>query len=208
MVDVSCPSPRLFTQLWIRFQRKCTCQQQVHRPGDGSSHAVWYALTLLLTMVEGAIYWHTSGRLPIWIVASSVLWMLVIVCTVTILVPINNRIASWRRPRRLPIGSVTGADGICFTAGALSCSRQLSCCSSWAFCNQRSCGHDASADQSNHKEDNPMSEVATRTLHCLPMILARAGICPVRQSNCTAYGLVGNTYTITVAVKIPTAASA
>ena len=40
----------------------------------------WYALTLLLTVVEGAIYWHTSGRLPIWIVASSVLWMLVIVC--------------------------------------------------------------------------------------------------------------------------------
>ena len=50
-----------------------------------------------------------------------------------------------RRPRRLPIGSVTGADGICFTAGALSCLRQLSCCSSWAFCNQRPCGHDASA---------------------------------------------------------------
>ena len=57
----------------------------------------WYALTLLLTVVEGGIYWHTSGHLPIWIVASSVLWMLVIVCTVTILVPINNRIASWEK---------------------------------------------------------------------------------------------------------------
>ena len=61
----------------------------------GAAMPFWYALTLLLTVVEGAIYWHTSGRLPTWIVASSVLWMLVIVCTVTILVPINNRIASW-----------------------------------------------------------------------------------------------------------------
>ena len=57
----------------------------------------WYALTLLLTVVEGAIHWHTTGRLPIWIVASAVLWMLVIVCTITILVPINNRIASWEK---------------------------------------------------------------------------------------------------------------
>ena len=79
-----------------------TLPEEVHLPAAsaiarvmGAAMPVWYALTLLLTVVEGAIYWHTSGHLPIWIVASSVLWMLVIVCTVTILVPINNRIASW-----------------------------------------------------------------------------------------------------------------
>jgi uncharacterized membrane protein len=63
----------------------------------GAAMPFWYALTLLLTVVEGAIHWHTTGRLPIWIVASAVLWMLVIVCTITILVPINNRIASWEK---------------------------------------------------------------------------------------------------------------
>ena len=79
-----------------------TLPEEVHLPAAsaiarvmGAAMPFWYALTLLLTVVEGAIYWHTSGRLPIWIVASSVLWMLVIVCTVTILVTINNRIASW-----------------------------------------------------------------------------------------------------------------
>ena len=55
----------------------------------------WYALTFLLAVAEGAIHWHQSGRLPIWIATSAVLWMLVIVYTITTLVPINNRIASW-----------------------------------------------------------------------------------------------------------------
>jgi len=79
-----------------------TLPKEVHLPAAsaiarvmGTAMPFWYALTLLLTVVEGAIYRYTSGRLPIWIVASAVLWMLVIVCTVTILVPINNRIASW-----------------------------------------------------------------------------------------------------------------
>ena len=79
-----------------------TLPEEVHLPAAsaiarvmGAAMPLWYALTLLLTVVEGAIHWHTTGRLPIWIVASAVLWMLVIVCTITILVPINNRIASW-----------------------------------------------------------------------------------------------------------------
>jgi len=79
-----------------------TLPEEVHLPAAsaiarvmGAAMPFWYALTLLLTVVEGAIHWHTLGRLPIWIVASAVLWILVIVCTVTILVPINTRIASW-----------------------------------------------------------------------------------------------------------------
>ena len=78
--------------------------EEVHLPAAsgiarvmGAAMPFWYALTLLLTVVEGAIHWHTTGRLPIWIFASAVLWILVIVCTITILVPINNRIASWER---------------------------------------------------------------------------------------------------------------
>jgi uncharacterized membrane protein len=57
----------------------------------------WYALTSLLTVAEGAIHWHDSGRLPILIVLSAGLWILVIVYTITTLVPINNRIASWEK---------------------------------------------------------------------------------------------------------------
>ena len=79
-----------------------TLPEEVHLPAAsaiarvmGAAMPFWYALTILLTVVEGAIHWHTTGRLPIWIVASAVLGMLVIACTITILVPINNRIASW-----------------------------------------------------------------------------------------------------------------
>jgi uncharacterized membrane protein len=79
-----------------------TLRDEIHLPAAsaiarvmGAAMPFWYALTLLLTMVEGAIHWHITSRLPIWIVASAILWMLVIVFTVTTLVPINNRIASW-----------------------------------------------------------------------------------------------------------------
>jgi uncharacterized membrane protein len=63
----------------------------------GTVMPFWYALTFLLTLAEVVIRWHQSGRLPIWIAASAVLWMLVIVYTITTLVPINNRIASWEK---------------------------------------------------------------------------------------------------------------
>lgn len=76
----------------------------VHQPAAsaiarvmGSVMPFWYALTFLLTLAEVVIRWHQSGRLPIWIVTSSVLWMLVILYTITTLVPINNRIASWEK---------------------------------------------------------------------------------------------------------------
>jgi uncharacterized membrane protein len=55
----------------------------------------WYALVLLLTLTEAFIQWHQSGSLPVWLVTSAILWALAIVYSVTALVPINKRIASW-----------------------------------------------------------------------------------------------------------------
>jgi uncharacterized membrane protein len=55
----------------------------------------WYILVFLLTSVVALVLWHQSGQLPIWIAASAILWVLASVFSVTTLVPINNRIASW-----------------------------------------------------------------------------------------------------------------
>ena len=81
-----------------------TLPDNVHRPAAsaiarvmGTVMPFWYALTFLLTLAEVLVRWHQSGRLPIWIAASAVLWVLVIVYTITTLVPINNRIASWEK---------------------------------------------------------------------------------------------------------------
>ena len=81
-----------------------TLPNNVHRPAAsaiarvmGTVMPFWYALTFLLTLAEVLVRWHQSGRLPIWIAASAVLWVLVIVYTITTLVPINNRIASWEK---------------------------------------------------------------------------------------------------------------
>src|SRR5450755_1989523 len=79
----------------------------------------WYILVFLLTLAEVYIQWHQSGRLPIWIVTSAILWALAILYSVTALVPVNNVLS----PIRLPIGRCTGVDGICFTAGVLYSSR-------------------------------------------------------------------------------------
>ena len=57
----------------------------------------WYILVFLFTLAEVVIKRHQSGRVPIWIVTSTLLWILAILFTVTALVPINNRIASWRK---------------------------------------------------------------------------------------------------------------
>lgn len=57
----------------------------------------WYILVLLLTLAEVLIQWRQSGRLPIWTATSAILWVLAIVYTITALVPINNRIASWAK---------------------------------------------------------------------------------------------------------------
>jgi uncharacterized membrane protein len=41
------------------------------------------------------IRWHQSGRLPVWIATSAILWVLASVYSITTEVPINNRVASW-----------------------------------------------------------------------------------------------------------------
>jgi uncharacterized membrane protein len=58
----------------------------------------WYILVFLLTLAEVVIQWHQSGRLPIWIATSAVLWMLASLYSITALVPINNRIKSTPPP--------------------------------------------------------------------------------------------------------------
>src|SRR5271154_730614 len=65
----------------------------------------WYILVFLITLAEVVIQWRQSGRLPIWIATSAVLWMLAILYSVTALVPINNRLKSnpppdWKTYRR------------------------------------------------------------------------------------------------------------
>ena len=57
----------------------------------------WYILVFLLTLAEVLILWHQSGRLPIWIATSAILWSLASLYSVTTLVPINNRIVSWAK---------------------------------------------------------------------------------------------------------------
>ena len=55
----------------------------------------WYILVFLLTLAEVLFQWHQSSRLPIWIATSAILWVLASVYSITTLVPINIRIASW-----------------------------------------------------------------------------------------------------------------
>ena len=57
----------------------------------------WYNLTFFLTLAEAVIQWCQSGRLPIWIAASAVLWMLASIYSLIALVPVNNRIQSWEK---------------------------------------------------------------------------------------------------------------
>ena len=64
----------------------------------GSFMPFWYILVFLLTLAEVVIQWHQSGRLPIWIATSAVLWMLACLYSITALVPINNRIKSTQPP--------------------------------------------------------------------------------------------------------------
>ena len=57
----------------------------------------WYILVVLLTLAEVVIQWNQSGRLPIWIATSAVLWMLATAYSLIALVPVNNRIKSWEK---------------------------------------------------------------------------------------------------------------
>lgn len=56
----------------------------------------WYASSLLLTAVDAWLHFHHAlhGRTPL--VSSAVLQALTILATITILVPINNRLAKMR----------------------------------------------------------------------------------------------------------------
>ena len=57
----------------------------------------WYILVFLLTFAEVLIQWHQSGRIPILTATSAILWLLASAYSITMLVPINNRIASWEK---------------------------------------------------------------------------------------------------------------
>src|ERR1700738_4268670 len=48
----------------------------------GTVMPFWYVLVFLLTLAEGVVQWHQSGRIPIWIAASAVLWVLAILYSV------------------------------------------------------------------------------------------------------------------------------
>ena len=61
---------------------------------QGTVMPFWYILVFLLALAEVVIQWHKSGRLPIYLTASAVLWILAILYSVTALVPINNQIKS------------------------------------------------------------------------------------------------------------------
>jgi uncharacterized membrane protein len=81
-----------------------TLPDDVHRPAASALARVmgkvmpfWYILVFLLALTAAFIEWRQSGRLPVWFAASAILWMLASLFTVTALVPINNRIASWER---------------------------------------------------------------------------------------------------------------
>jgi uncharacterized membrane protein len=63
----------------------------------GTVMPFWYILTFLLTVAEGVIQWRQSGRLPILIATSAVLWLLASAYSLIALVPVNNRIKSWEK---------------------------------------------------------------------------------------------------------------
>lgn len=79
----------------------------VHQPAAsaiarvlGRVMPVWYPLVFVLMVAEAILAWHPSGRLPIWFVTSITLWIVASVYSLTSLVPINTRIASWEGSTR------------------------------------------------------------------------------------------------------------
>ena len=72
---------------------------------QGKFMPFWYALVFVIALADVVVHWHQSSRLPNYIAASAVLWMLAILYSVTALVPINNRIkcnppSNWKTYRR------------------------------------------------------------------------------------------------------------
>jgi uncharacterized membrane protein len=81
-----------------------TLPDEIHLPAASALARVlgrfmpfWYILAFLLISAEAWIEWRQSGRLPIWIATSAVVWMLACLYSITALVPINNRIATWEK---------------------------------------------------------------------------------------------------------------
>ena len=60
----------------------------------------WYATTTLLTVTLAFIQWQRTSSWPPFHLLSAALWVLAIVFSVTALVPINNKIASWTEASR------------------------------------------------------------------------------------------------------------
>jgi hypothetical protein len=58
----------------------------------GRAMPVWYSLCLALLALESFLHRHQPALAPL--LTASIIWMAVIVFTVSMLVPINNRIAS------------------------------------------------------------------------------------------------------------------
>ncbi len=76
----------------------------VHQPAAsalarvlGKVMPVWYPLVLVLTLVAAIFDWRQSGHLPVWFATSAILWILASAYSLTSLVPINTRIASWEK---------------------------------------------------------------------------------------------------------------
>jgi uncharacterized membrane protein len=53
---------------------------------------VWYGVCLVLLALESFLHRHAPALVPL--LAATLIWVVVIVFTITMLVPINNRIAS------------------------------------------------------------------------------------------------------------------
>jgi uncharacterized membrane protein len=76
----------------------------VHQPAAsaiarvlGKVMSIWYPVVVLLALALTILGWRESGGLPTWFAASAILWILASVFSLTALVPINNRIASWEK---------------------------------------------------------------------------------------------------------------
>jgi hypothetical protein len=58
----------------------------------GKAMPIWYAASLLLMVIEACLRYHQPA-FP-WIAAAAALWIAIIVYTLLVLLPINNRIAA------------------------------------------------------------------------------------------------------------------
>jgi len=163
----------------------------------------WYALTLLLTVVEGAIYWHTSGPLTY-----------LDRCIVRFVDAGDCVYGHDPRADQQPnciVGDVHAACRLEALPESMGSASPLARCRANDSFRVAHRGHSVTnvlagtmrlQDQSNHKEDNPMSEIATTYAPLPADDLSRAlAFAQLDSPTAQHIGLVGNTYTITVAGK-------